>query len=155
MTRSFTAALALIAASSLHAQAAAPAAPDMTYATPLGGTWSYAATADGSQAVFRDGSGRTQLNIRCARPTRHVTIAKPASAAAPFLFIWTSSLAKSFAATYDASTAQLTVTVAAGNTVLDAMAFSRGRLGVSVTGSPALVVPAWEEVARVIEDCRA
>jgi hypothetical protein len=37
---------------------------------------------------------------------------------------------------------------------LDAMAFSRGRFVVSVKGANDLVIPAWPEVARVIEDCR-
>ncbi|HET9813095.1 MAG TPA: hypothetical protein VFP57_05515 [Sphingomicrobium sp.] len=152
ITRILPAALALVAASSLDAQAVAP---DLTYATPLGGEWHYAATSGGSEAVFRDGSARPQLTIRCARARRAVTIAKPASAAAPFLFVWTSSSSKSYPATFDAAGGQLSVTVAATDNILDAMAFSRGRLGISVTGSPPLVVPPWEEVARVIEDCRA
>jgi len=39
--------------------------------------------------------------------------------------------------------------------LLDAMSFSRGRIAVTVSGTPMLVVPAWPEVARVVEDCRA
>ena len=38
---------------------------------------------------------------------------------------------------------------------LDQLAFSRGRFLVDVVGQPRLVLPAWPEVARVIEDCRA
>jgi len=38
--------------------------------------------------------------------------------------------------------------------LLDAMAFSRGRIGMTISGQPPLVVPSWEEVARVVEDCR-
>jgi hypothetical protein len=41
------------------------------------------------------------------------------------------------------------------DSLLDSMASSRGRFVVSVAGQPALVVPPWPEVARVIEDCRA
>jgi hypothetical protein len=153
------AALALVTASSLDAQAAAPAAPaampDLTFAVPLAGTWYYSASANGSQVVFRSESSRLpQLTIRCAKPARHVTIAKPASAAAPFLFVWTSSLSKSFSATFDPATAQLSATLESSNALLDALAFSRGRFGVSVSGAPALVLPAWGEVGRVIEDCR-
>jgi hypothetical protein len=37
---------------------------------------------------------------------------------------------------------------------LDQMAFSRGRFLIDVPGQPRLVIPAWPEVARVIEDCR-
>ena len=161
MKFAFAAALALLFASSLHAQTAAPAtlaAPasiDLTFAKPIEGTWAYAPTAAGSEAVFRDASARPQFTIQCARASRQVTLAKPASAAAPFLFVWTSSLSKSFPATFDASGARLTVTLASGDSILDAIAYSRGRFGVSVTGAPALVLPSWAEPARVIEDCRA
>jgi len=37
---------------------------------------------------------------------------------------------------------------------MDQIAFSRGRFLVDVAGQPRLVLPAWPEVARVIEDCR-
>lgn len=37
---------------------------------------------------------------------------------------------------------------------LDQLAFSRGRFLVDVAGQSRLVLPAWPEVARVIEDCR-
>jgi hypothetical protein len=151
------AALALLVVSPLHAQTVAPAAPkplDLTFTTPLEGTWSYAATPGGSEAVFRDTASRPQLTISCARALRQVTLSKPASAAAPFLFVWTSSLSKSFPATFDAAQSRLSVTLAAGDTVLDAVAYSRGRFGISVTGAPALVLPSWAEPARVIEDCR-
>src|SRR4051794_28709071 len=99
MKFAFAAALALLTASSLHAQTAAAAAPpappapatiDLTFAKPIEGTWSYAATGGGSEVAFRDASARVQLTIRCTRALRQVTIAKPASAAAPFLFVWTS-----------------------------------------------------------------
>ena len=44
--------------------------------------------------------------------------------------------------------------VPARDPLLDAMAFSRGRFAVEVSGGPTLVVPAYPEVTRVIEDCR-
>jgi hypothetical protein len=39
--------------------------------------------------------------------------------------------------------------------LLEQMAFSRGRILVGFEGGVSLVVPAWPEIARVIEDCRA
>jgi len=38
--------------------------------------------------------------------------------------------------------------------LLDAMALARGRFAVEVAGYPALYLPNWAEVARVVEDCR-
>lgn len=45
------------------------------------------------------------------------------------------------------------IVFAARDPLLDAMAFSRGRF-VLQAGTAELVLPAWPEVARVIEDCR-
>ena len=38
--------------------------------------------------------------------------------------------------------------------LLDQIAFSRGRFLVQAEGGPSLILPAWPEPARVIEDCR-
>lgn len=38
--------------------------------------------------------------------------------------------------------------------LLDAMAFSRGRFMFEMGGAQTLILPAWSEVGRVIEDCR-
>ena len=44
--------------------------------------------------------------------------------------------------------------LAATDPLLDAMAFSRGRFVVEQAGAPPLVLPAWAEIGRVVEDCR-
>ena len=44
--------------------------------------------------------------------------------------------------------------VPARDPLLDAMAFSKARFAVEVPGSPALYVPSYPEVTKVIEDCR-
>ena len=153
MRPTIAAALALTATSSLHAQSVAPTT-SFQYSTPLAGSWAYAATTDGSEASFFDGTSRPQLFVRCTRASRQVTIAKPSTAAAPFLTVWTSSQARNLPASYNPATYRLSATVTAYDPLLDAIAFSRGRFAVSVTGNTALIVPAWEEPARVIEDCR-
>lgn len=45
------------------------------------------------------------------------------------------------------------IVFSAADALLDAMAFSRGRF-VLQAGAATLVLPAWPEVGRVIEDCR-
>jgi len=142
------AAVALAAASSLHAQ-------DLSTATPIAGNWTYAATADGSEAVFASATGSAQLWVHCTRATRRVSIAKPATGAAPLLNVWTSSLTRSAPASFNPATGRLTIDLAAVDPLLDAIVSSRGRIGLTVAGQPSLVVPAWAEAARVIEDCRA
>jgi len=149
MKLQFAAALALAAPSSLAAQGA-----DLATATVLSGTWTYAATSSGSEASFTDSSGHPQLWVRCARATRRLSISKPADSAAPFVSVWTSSLTRGVPSSFDPATKRLTIDLAAGDPLFDAIASSRGRVGFTVGAQPALVVPPWAETARVIEDCR-
>jgi hypothetical protein len=161
------AAFALLAATSLHAQTAAPpapaasapalAAPAINYAiaAPVPGSWSWARVAGGSEATFVSQSAIPQLSIRCSVAARRVTISRPAAGAAPFLIVWTSSQARSLPASFLPATRRLNAEVSAYDPLLDAIAFSRGRFAVGISGQQALVVPPWAEVARVIEDCRA
>ena len=142
--------LALILASSLDAQTVA----DLSTATPIAGNWIYSATVAGSEATFVNASALPQLTIRCTIAARRITIAKPASGAAPFLNVWTSTQARNIPSSFNPATMRLSADVAAADPLLDAIAFSRGRIGVNVSGQPALVLPAWAEPSRVIEDCR-
>ncbi len=140
---------------SLGAQPAQPAIPDLSYAVPVGGTWTYARTADGSEAAFVGASALPQLILHCAHAQRRVTISKPAAAPAAYLQLWTSTTSRNLTPGFDAATARLSATLAAFDPLLDAMAMSRGRIGVGVAGQPALVVPPWAEIGRIVEDCRA
>ena len=152
MRFSIAAAFALIVASSLGAQTIP--SPDFSTATPIPGNWTYAPTTDGSEALFANSAGSPQLSVHCTRATRRVTIARPASAAAPFINVWTSSLSRSVASSFDPATGRLTIDLANFDPLLDAIASSRGRVAFTVGTQPALVVPPWAQVARVIEDCR-
>ena len=152
MPKKIVAAIALTLSAMASAQV--PAVPDLANATPLPGSWTYAALAGASESTFRDSSARPQLWIRCTRASRQVSIARPASAAAPFLLIWASAATRSLPASFDPATGKITAQLTMMDPLLDALAFSRGRIGVSVSGQPALVAPSYEEIARVVEDCR-
>lgn len=52
------------------------------------------------------------------------------------------------------SGSEVVAVVAANDRLLDAMAFSRGRLMVAVLHDTPRYLPAWPEISRVIEDCR-
>jgi len=147
----FVAALALAVPSSLFAQTAIP---DLSTVAPVAGSWTYTPVAGGSDATYADTAGNPQLWVHCTRPTRRVTIAKPATAAAPLINVWTSSLTRSVPASFNPATMRLTIELAAFDPLLDAIASSRGRVGFTVGTQPALVVPPWAEASRVFEDCR-
>jgi hypothetical protein len=150
MRRSIAAALALIAASSSAAQTTI----DLSTATPVAGTWTYAATSDGSEAVFSNATS-AQLWVHCTKETRRVSIAKAATAAAPFLSVWTSSMTKDVPSSFNPATGRLSIEFGNYDPLLDAISSSRGRIGFTAGTEPPLVVPAWAEAAHVIEDCRA
>ena len=128
--------------------------PDLTTFAPIAGNWSYARLADGSEAVFSNISNYPQLWVHCTRVTRHVSIARPAAGAAAAINVWTSSATRNVASGFTPATGRLTIDLGNYDPLLDAIATSRGRIGFAIGSGPALVVPAWPEVARVIEDCR-
>ena len=144
-------AFALIAATSPAAQVL----PDLSAATPIEGSWTYAATSEGSDASFANLSAIPQLSVHCTRATRRVSISKPATAAAPTITVWTSSLTRSIPSSFNPATSRLTVDLTNYDPILDAIAASRGRIGFGVGSESPLILPAWAEAARVIEDCRA
>ena len=150
MLRSIAAGLALAVAGSANGQ---QILPDLSTTAPANGVWTYRATSDGSEAMFSVANA-PQVVLHCTRATRRVSVAKAATAAAPLLSVWTSSGTRSLPAGFTPATNRLTAIVPAFDPVLDAIAFSRGRVGFVVAGTPALVVPDFAEIDRVVEDCR-
>ncbi|HEV2816300.1 MAG TPA: hypothetical protein VGW40_03635 [Allosphingosinicella sp.] len=130
--------------------APAPAPPPVDWQDgPLSpGDWTLTPAADGGQAEFE--SGNVGFVVRCGG--RAVLIGLT-GAQAPSLLIRTSFGERRLPATA-AHFNEMIVGLAAADPLLDQMAFSRGRFLVQPEGSPALVVPAWPELARVVEDCR-
>ena len=152
MRLSIAAALALLSATSVGAQT--PPIADLTTFTPIAGQWSYGEVEGGSEAIFTNLSNSPQLWVHCTRATRHVSIARAATGPAPVMNVWTSSATRTLPSTFNPTTGRLTIDFTNYDPLLDAIATSRGRLGFATGTGPALVVPAWAEVARVIEDCR-
>ena len=149
------AALAAALATPLFAQTpATPAVADHSLSVPASGSWSYVAVTGGGEARFLDSARRSQLTLTCNRATRTVTISRPASAAAPYLQVWTSSQKRNLPATFNAQGAQLRASLSANDGLLDALAMSRGRIAVAISGQPALVAPVWGEIGRLVEECR-
>jgi hypothetical protein len=75
-----------------------------------------------------------------------------AGAAGTALTIRTTGAERRLAAT--ATGDGLSARLAASDALLDEIVFSRGRFAVEAEGAPLLILPAWPETARVIEDCR-
>ena len=148
----FAAAFALPFVSSASAQA--PAHVDLDSVKPIGGSWTYRAITGGSDATFVDVAGAKRLVLRCNRTARTVSIVRSeAPAAAATLSIWTSFIARSVPSRFVASR-ELVADLMATDALLDAIAFSRGRVATAAAGAPMVAVRAGPEATRVIEDCR-
>jgi hypothetical protein len=122
------------------------------------GTWTYRADERGSLALFGEASTDARFVVRCDRTAGRVYLSRAgdaANAAGGSMTVRTTSLTRAVPA--QPTGAQLPYLAAAltpRDPLLDAMAFSRGRFIVELGALPKLAIPAWAEVARVIEDCR-
>lgn len=138
----------------------APTAPswrDWRDAPVTAGGWRYSAEAGGSAARFTDPAGAVLITLRCSVASRTVALLRAGAAATAVpASITTSTGVKQLGASpaSEGGAPVMAITFPAGDAQLDAMAFSRGRFLVEVNGLPTLVLPAWAEVGRVIEDCR-
>lgn len=140
------------------AMAPAPASADWRDWPVTPGDWVYRRDGRGSIALFGAVGDDALLTLRCDRERGVLYLSRSGSDAAPIV-IRTTTLARTLPVQPTGAApapvpSYVAVALAPRDGVLDAMAFSRGRFIVEQAGAPTLVVPAWAEVPRVIEDCR-
>jgi hypothetical protein len=129
-----------------RAEPVPPPAPRAWEDMPLTpGGWAYQMEAGASSAVFSGGGGPA-FTLRCDRARRQVTLVRAGAEVPARIVVRTSYGARSLAAGE---------ALGASDPLLDQIAFSRGRFTVEAPGLPELVLPAWPEPARAVEDCRA
>ncbi len=128
-----------------------PAASGWQDAALTAGDWSYGGQGATSSANYGP-PGAPVFTVRC-EPSRQVSLARVGASSGTALTFRTSSGARAVAAVPQQGA--LVATLPASDRFLDAVAFSRGRFTVEAPGIPMLILPAWPEVARVVEDCRA
>ncbi len=150
--------IALVAIASAVACAAGQAqAPGGDYSqvavTP--GSWVYASVSGGTEARFVDSTGTIRLAVTCRRAGRQVSISRISAAPATALFVWTTGGSRNLPARFDQNSYRVSAQLAAYDSLLDAIAFSRGKVAFAMVGAPALAVVSSPEPARVFEDCRA
>lgn len=114
------------------------------------GRWTYQpGRGSGSRALF--GPANAPSFVVACEAGRSISLMR-AGATTGTLTIRTSSTARPLPGTRSAD--GLRAQLPASDPLLDAIAFSRGRFAVEAQGAPPLVIPAWPELARVVEDCR-
>jgi hypothetical protein len=117
------------------------------------GDWVYRRDARGSIALFGAVGADAQLTVRCdsAGKMLYLSVHGPANAAT----IRTTSLTRAISLQPTGGEAGYVASaLPTSDSLLDAMAFSRGRFVIDRSGQPPLVVPPYAELGRVIEDCR-
>ena len=117
------------------------------------GDWRYTPTASGSSALFGRNGIAPEFVVRCDMAARTVTLARTGGGGVAAKMAITTSAGNRALATGPVGGA-IVASLPARDPFLDKMAFSRGRFVIAVTGTARLVIPAWPEFARVIEDCR-
>lgn len=114
------------------------------------GNWTYRQAAPASSASYGP-AGAPLFMVRCLGAGR-ILLGRQGAAAADRLTFRTSSIARTVIAA--AQQEGIGATLPAADPLLDALIFSRGRFAVEAPGAAPLIVPAWPELARVVEDCR-
>ncbi|WP_114952745.1 hypothetical protein [Sphingosinicella terrae] len=132
---------------------APPAPPPLAWEdAPISpGDWSYRAQGGATEAVF-GAVGAPALVLRCDS-SRRLSLVRGGAAAGGALNVRTTYGARALPAS--PGEGGLAAALSPADPLLDQMAFSRGRFAVDAPGTPLLIVPAWPEAARVVEDCRA
>ena len=132
---------------------ARPARLDWRDAPVTPGDWHWA--REGADSVARYGSaGGSVFVLRCAAAVRMVTMDLPSPAAPQNTSLTITTSSQTRTVLLQPRGSWLEATLGPRDTMLDAMAFSRGRFMVAVQGGASLYLPSWPEVSRVVEDCR-
>jgi hypothetical protein len=115
----------------------------------------------GGQSTASFGDIRTATStylvmVACDRSRGRVVLARAGSAptAVPLTIATTSTRRPLLSDPKLGGGSWLVVALPAGDPLLDAIAFSRGRFALEAAGLETLYLPAWPEISRVIEDCR-
>ena len=138
------------------AQLPAPTFENWLDAPQTPGDWSYAPFAGTSmtQASFGTGPGAARLTLSCDLATRQVRLAQPAAGATGPVQVRIRTETADRLTQARVEGASLVADFPASDSLLDAMAFSRGRIAIETAGREALYVPTYPEITRVVEDCR-
>lgn len=119
------------------------------------GTWAYKQDARGSVALYGVSGGEAELILRCDSGRGRIVLSRKGVGVATVTLRTTSTLRQLAVQPLPAGpTPWLAAEIAPRDPLLDAIGFSRGRFLVEGNGLPTLVVPAYAEILRVVEDCR-
>ncbi|GMN03741.1 hypothetical protein [Erythrobacter sp. MTPC3] len=121
------------------------------------GTWTYASDPDVTMAWFGTGGNELAADfvIICQLGQRQIGLVRRGSDQPRVMQVTTETTTRILeASAMPREGAMVVAMLNADDTLLDAMAVTKGRFKLETEGMPTLYLPAWVEVSRVIEDCR-
>ncbi len=121
------------------------------------GDWVYRNDDRGSIALFGPAGRDAIVTMRCDRNRAKIYFSRAddAGTRGGNMTIRASSTLKQFTAQPVGGTpAYIAVEIAPNDNFLDAMIFTRGRIAVEASGQESIAIPAWAEIAKIVEDCR-
>ena len=122
------------------------------------GDWVYRRDARGSIALFGAPGTDALITLRCdvARGRIYLARADESGAGAGKLTLRSSSALKQFNVLPTGGTPPyVAAEILPDDGILDAMAYTRGRIAIEAQGQKSIAVPLWAEASRIVEDCRA
>lgn len=145
-----------------------PAPPPVAAATPqaagdwmdwpiISGRWVYRRDARGSLALYGAPGRDALVTLRCDSEVGRIYLSRANETGAPagMLTLWSSAAVKTFAArAVGGNAAYIAAEILPSDSILDAAAYSRGRIAIAASGQQSIAIPVWSELPRVIEDCR-
>lgn len=120
------------------------------------GIWSYQDLGASSRAQYGPRGAEPGLILSCDKTTHQIDFSRLGTTTGNTMTVRTSFGARNLPLSIRATPIPYVLgRVSADDNLLDSIAFSRGRFTVVVPGTAMLVIPAWAEPARVVEDCRS
>lgn len=118
------------------------------------GGWVYRSDDRGSIALYGAQGGDAIVTLRCDKGRGRVYLSRAGSNSGT-MTVRTSSTSKAVTAqSTGGNPAYAAVEMMPTDPLLDAMAYSRGRIALELSGAQNIAIPVWSEIGRIIEDCR-
>jgi hypothetical protein len=119
------------------------------------GDWVYRQDDRGSIALFGQPGADALVTLRCDQTRKKIYLSRAGIRTDAVMLVRASSIRKEYRAGGTGATpSYLATEIMPNDPMLDAVAFSRGRFAIEVSGLPALAIPVWSEIPRIVEDCR-
>ncbi len=119
------------------------------------GNWVYRQDDRGSIALFGSMGGDAIVTLRCDIAAKKLYLARASNSGSARMLIRTRSAKKEYQAYPTGGIPRYVASeIAPSDNFLDAIIYTRGRIAIETDGAPAIAIPIWSEIPKVIEDCR-